>query len=273
MAAKPKTFGDIPNPPRGQATVAVLRAYEKKPRGSALDGPGSIVAASAYMELYDEELDVQPSDLGLHTVAEPLDLSGDDRAAVRRIATILHEGLFPVVIGDKRRLSTVSMGAVLEQDPAASPVVLAGSLPPEDFWRALDALPWRTPVRIIGLKSIPRLFPSRAFLMSPARRLAEDADDDPWHGLGETVHLSIHPDFLEPAFLPGPANIEPGGLDWWRAVRLLRQLFADRRVLGMDLSGHVPEKGKVVADFTLAKLIYKAIGYRLCLRGRNGAAR
>ncbi len=68
MAARPKTFGDVPNPPLDQATVAVLRAYENRPRGSGVDGPGSIVAASAYMELYDEELDAQPSDLGLHTI-------------------------------------------------------------------------------------------------------------------------------------------------------------------------------------------------------------
>ncbi len=271
MAARPKTFGDVPNPPLDQATVAVLRAYENRPRGSGVDGPGSIVAASAYMELYDEELDAQPSDLGLHT-APPLEVAGDDRAAARRLTFMLHDGLFPVVIGDRRRLSAVAIGAALCQDPAVSPVVLAGSLPQQDFWTAIDAFPGRTPVGIIGLKSIPRSVPARALLMSPARRLAEGADPDPWHGLGETVHLSVHPDFLEPAFLPGPANIEPGGLDWWDAVRLLRRLFADRHVLGMDLSGHIPEKGKVVADFTLAKLLYKAIGYRLRLRAGNGAA-
>ncbi len=66
--------------------------------------------------------------------------------------------------------------------------------------------------------------------------------------------------------LPAPYNLEPGGLDWWRLLDVLRGILATRRVVSMDLSGHRGSGGRVMVDFTLSKLLYKAAGYRLCPR-------
>ena len=49
---------------------------------------------------------------------------------------------------------------------------------------------------------------------------------------------------------------------WYPTLRFLRRVFQERRVLACDVVELAPAPGSLGPDFTVAKLIYKMIGYR-----------
>jgi agmatinase len=242
------------------ARVYSARGHEERHPGP--DGPDSILTASAYVELYDEETDRQAADRGMHTLAEPILVPpGDEASGALLLVPLYRHGGLPVILGGSRSVSAAAMAASLDHDPSVDLLLLAGSFPVEGA--AVPAALGGRSVRVAGLKSPPAEPPPGFSLLAPARELVEHPVRDPWETLGRHIHLSIHPDFFEPAVLPGPGNREPGGIDWWTALALVRALLRSRRLVGLDLSGHLPDPGLVHADFTLAKFLYRIVGYAL----------
>jgi len=70
-------------------------------------------------------------------------------------------------------------------------------------------------------------------------------------------------DAFDPAIMPATGTPEPGGLDWYRALEILRAVAAARRIVGFDVVELAPIPGHVAADFLAAKLVYKLLGYAL----------
>jgi agmatinase len=92
-------------------------------------------------------------------------------------------------------------------------------------------------------------------------------EDDRWmdralDALGNPVYITFDVDFLDPALMPSTGTPEPGGGDWYRTLRFLRRVFREREVLACDVVELAPIPGMPAPDFTVAKLVYKLIGYR-----------
>ena len=62
--------------------------------------------------------------------------------------------------------------------------------------------------------------------------------------------------------MPSTGTPEPGGGDWYRTLRFLRRVFAEREVVGCDVVELAPIPGLRAPDFLVAKLVYKLLGYR-----------
>ena len=80
--------------------------------------------------------------------------------------------------------------------------------------------------------------------------------------LGDPVYVTFDVDFFDPAVMPSTGTPEPGGGAWYPVLRFLRRVFRERRVLACDVVELAPAPGLLGPDFTVAKLIYKLIGYR-----------
>ena len=99
------------NAPIGEAKVAVLPVpYERTTswgRG-AEHGPAALLQASRYLELYDEELDLEPFRIGIETLP-PVDVDGDAAAALERVTAAAERtvegGCFLAAIGGVSRNS------------------------------------------------------------------------------------------------------------------------------------------------------------------------
>lgn len=92
-------------------------------------------------------------------------------------------------------------------------------------------------------------------------------ENDAWmdraiEALGEHVYLTVDVDYFDPSLVPSTGTPEPGGGDWYRTLRFLRRVFAERTVVGADVVEHAPIPGLHAPDFLVAKLVYKLIGYR-----------
>ncbi|CAN5691374.1 hypothetical protein BH23GEM10_BH23GEM10_15580 [soil metagenome] len=86
--------------------------------------------------------------------------------------------------------------------------------------------------------------------------------DDVLSRLGDDVYITFDVDGLDPALVPSTGTPEPGGLQWYPVLKLLRRVFSERRVLAVDVVELAPIPGLAAPDFLVAKLIYKMIGYR-----------
>ncbi|MBC8231921.1 agmatinase family protein [bacterium] len=87
-----------------------------------------------------------------------------------------------------------------------------------------------------------------------------------WHEgvinrLGEFVYLTLDCDYFDPAVIPSLGTPEPGGFAWDETLMFFRKLTESKKIVGFDVSELSPIPGLVHSEFTIAKLIYKLIGY------------
>jgi agmatinase len=86
--------------------------------------------------------------------------------------------------------------------------------------------------------------------------------DDVMSRLGEDVYITFDVDGFDPGLVPSTGTPEPGGLQWYPVLKLLRRVFAERTVHALDIVELAPIPGLTAPDFLVAKLAYKMIGYR-----------
>ena len=79
--------------------------------------------------------------------------------------------------------------------------------------------------------------------------------------LPEEVYVTVDLDVFDPAIMPATGTPEPGGLDWYRALDVLRRVARSKRIVGFDVVELSPMPGNVAPDFLAAKLVYRLIGY------------
>jgi agmatinase len=88
--------------------------------------------------------------------------------------------------------------------------------------------------------------------------------------LSPNVFVTFDLDALDPGILPATGTPEPGGLDWYEAVDLLRAVAARSRIVGFDVVELAPIPGQVASDFLAARLVYRMIGLALGAAPRAG---
>jgi len=80
--------------------------------------------------------------------------------------------------------------------------------------------------------------------------------------LTHQVYVTIDVDGFSPSLIPTTGTPEPGGLPWYPTLALLKQIFREREIVGLDVVEVMPIPNLVYGDFSVAKLIYKCIGYK-----------
>lgn len=242
-------------------------------------GPQAILDASSQMELYDEELDWSPIEVGVYT-RPILDYRGMDHASAL-IATgeaareVLQRGQLPLTLGGEHSLSAPIIAAAHEYFPDLTVVHIDahGDLRDEYEGTPLShACIERRVVEMgislteIGIRSISP--EEAAFLKTKpdvaivyAYQLANDTARIPWERLSPHTYVTIDLDALDPGEMPAVGTPEPGGLHWYGLLALLREICQRTNIVGMDVVELCPMEGQTRADFLAAKLVYKMIGY------------
>jgi len=243
-------------------------------------GPQAILAASSQMELYDEELNWCPIEVGVHT-RPALDYHGMDHTAALKatgdaVREVLVRGQLPFTLGGEHSLSAPPIAAAHEFFPDLTVVHIDahGDLRNEYEGSKLShasverrVVDMGIPLTEIGIRSFS---PEEAEFMKThpdvaivwGHQLARAAAAIPWQRLSQHTYLTIDLDAIDPAEMPAVGTPEPGGLHWYQLLDMLRELFHRTTVVGMDVVELCPMAGQTRADFLAAKLVYKMIGYR-----------
>ncbi len=243
-------------------------------------GPAALLAASAQVELWDEELGVDTHRHGLFTLPE-LDLSSfpieEAIAEIRRVASTLADtGKFVVSIGGEHSITSPLVDVAASRHPGLSVLQIdahADLRPAYLGQRHSHACAMRrsldfAPLVQVGIRNIS----GEEVEVLPALKTNVFYDwnmrDDPrWmdrvvDALSETVYITIDLDGLDPGFMPAVGTPEPGGLSWREATGLLRRTFERKNVVACDVVELCPIPGLASPNFIAAKLVYKLLTYK-----------
>ena len=243
-------------------------------------GPFSIIDSSRLLELYDHELDADVSRAGICTVDELApDLGGPERmiAAVKdEIGRWLDENKVPVMLGGEHTITIGAVQALLERYPRLSVLQLDAHADLRDSY--LGARFSQATV----MRRIRELCPAaqagvRSLSTAERQLIAEQSlpvvfwppkeDTDTWLGkltsaLTDTVYVTIDADVFDSALLPWVGTPEPGGLTWDDIWLVLREVAAQKTIVGFDVVEFCPRAaGAAPSAYMLAKLVYRLIGH------------
>ncbi len=251
--------------------------------GSAL-GPDAILQASHFVEFYDEMLGIESYKRGGICTLPPMNFDGKvDEAAIKLIESetdkLIKDGKYVVSLGAEH---TVTLGfvkshlkhyknlSVLQIDAHAD---LRFSYHDNLYSHAsvmariheLDVPLTQIGIRALSqpeaelIKSTNKINTFFAYEIRRNPRWMDAAIDS----LSENVYLTIDADGFDPSIMPAVGTAEPGGLFWDETMDFLRKLTERRNVVGFDIVECAPIEGNVLSEYTLAKLLYRLIGFQV----------
>lgn len=251
------------------------------------NGPAAILRASRYVETYDEELGCEPCEAARIATIPPLETHEGTLEKVlgelhTGVLALLADGKFPVVLGGEHSLTAPCVAAAAKKCKNLSVLQIDAHADLREAYQgnpASHASVMRRVVEIcpavqVGLRAVsaeevaamPRL-PVKVYWAKDIVRaetaawVARVVDD-----LTENVYLTVDLDGFDPAYVPATGTPEPGGLDWYQVMALIRAVARRRRVVAMDVVELLPQPGDHASDFLAAKLVYKALGYIFCAK-------
>jgi agmatinase len=249
------------------------------------DGPAVIIEASQQVELYDREFDSEPAlAYGVHTLPA-LILPDDPAAAVDVIAAAVAQaarsGKLVVGLGGEHTIS-VGFGRGLLQ-ALGGPITIVQIDAHCDLRDSYEGSPYshaciaRRLLEEEGIEQVLQLgirslcAEEMAFARANPERVriwfSEDIHAGGWQEelnnrlRGRRVYLTIDVDGLDPSVVPATGTPEPDGLTWSETVAILRTVSQVATIIGVDCVELAPVESLHMADFAVAKLLYKTISY------------
>jgi len=245
------------------------------------NGPAAILEASRFVELYDDELDADPHEAGIHTLEPWIPHDPEPDAMVveleEKATELLEAGRLLFLLGGEHSISPPVIRAHAKKYPGLSILHFDahGDLRDEyEGSRNSHACAARRfvdcgPSVHVGIRSISReeadfVLDRKLFVVSNREMHAGwDWMEAALERLTADVYVTFDIDFLDGSLVPGTGTPEPGGGTYAQALEILRRVSAAKRIVGADLVEHAPLAGNRAPDFLAAKLAYKMISYAL----------
>jgi agmatinase len=245
-------------------------------------GPEAILAASYNLEFYDIEADAEVYRKGIITESpvtghrQPEELAD---VVCRRTATLLSKDKFPVILGGEH---SVSIGAFEAMSSRYDNLTILQLDAHADLRNEYEGSTHNhgcvmarakefAPIVQVGIRSMDACEKNN---MDPERvSFAQDiccCANHQWiesvvSQLTEDVYLTIDLDVFDPSIMPATGTPEPGGLQWYDVIALIRAVCESRNLRGFDIVELCPRQDLWASDFLAAKLLYKTLTYKFCL--------
>ena len=279
-------FADIPdeNASYEKAQIVVLPVpYDETSTWikGADKGPDAIIEASGNMELYDIETESQVFEKGIF-LARPIHHKDDPKkmvnAVYEKVKHYIDDEKFLVLLGGEHSVTIGSVIAFTERFNELCVLQLDAhtDLRPEyqdsiyNHACVMSRVRELCPVIQVGIRSMD--ITETPYLIKENLFLAEDIfHSSDWMGrvvsrLSKNVYITIDLDVFDPSIMPSTGTPEPGGLLWYQVLELLRLVAINRYIVGFDVVELCPSVVNKAPDFLAAKLIYKLLSYKYCLK-------
>lgn len=255
--------------------VVVPVPYEKTTSygKGTVNGPAGICEASAQVELYDEELGFEPYNIGIATIEQVKTLDKLEK----RAGDILKDKKIPFSLGGEHTISAAPIRACKKLYKNLSVIHFDAHADLRDEFEGTPlnhaCVMRRVHEAGVGIVQVgirnhsleEADFMKKAKLNRPFYA-HEIYNSDYWMEealklLTDDVYLSFDVDAFDPSIMPSTGTPEPGGMNWYQVVNFFKMLAKEKNIVGADFVELAPRKGDNGPDFTIAKLIYKLIGY------------
>lgn len=266
------------------AVLPVPYDFSTSYQGGTRWGPHAILSASQNMELWDDELGATYR-AGIHTLPalEPTALGPEAMCArvEQAVGWILDQGKLPAILGGEHSITAGAVRAAAARFPGLSVLQLDAHADMRDEYLdspfshacVMRRIRERVPAASVGIRSMSEeeaghLAQHPAPIWSTRRFRALQGNWQPiLDALTDDVFVTFDLDGLDPGILPATGTPEPGGLDWFEAVDLLKAVATRSRIVGFDIVELAPIPGQVASDFLAARMTYRLIGLALANRG------
>ncbi|HDZ07301.1 hypothetical protein LCGC14_0117940 [marine sediment metagenome] len=240
-------------------------------------GPEAFLEASENMELYDIETDSEVYKQGIHLTA-PITENSSPEAMVNAVHNITKDFIkrnkFVTLFGGEHSISIGSIRAfnecfdnltVLQIDAHAD---LRESYEGTKYNHACAVYEANQTTNLVqvGIRSMDII--EKTLMDEEKTFFAHDMiADEYWsdkviEAMTENVFITFDLDAFDPSIMPSTGTPEPGGLLWYETMEFLKQVFADKNVVGFDIVELCPNKNERSSDFLAAKLYYKMLSYK-----------
>jgi agmatinase len=252
------------------------------------NGPSAVLEASQQVELFDDELWVEPFKVGIHTAqAVEMPPVGNDAQSPfeelsQAIKPLVQSGKFPIIIGGEHSLTLGAVRACAERFEDLSVLQIDAHA---DLRKSYDGnryshasvsyhiyktlpkpLITQVGIRNISAGEVEWMEKEKANInIFWARQRSSWEFADIIDSLSDNVYLTIDVDGLDPSIMPSTGTPEPGGMGWYEATELIKLLCLRKNVVGADFVELAPIAGLHAPDFLVAKLLYKLVGYRFAV--------
>jgi agmatinase len=246
------------------------------------NGPGAIIEASHYVELYDDELDEEVYRVGIHTLPAWLPDDMEPAACVagleEQVSGLLrtNSSRFVLTLGGEHSIAPGPIRAHFAKFPKMSVLHFDahGDLRDEyegqknshacaaHRWVELGIPSVHVGIRSISREEIDYVRKSGTMIVSNREMHRSDAwMEKALAKLTQEVYVTFDVDFFDGSLVPATGTPEPGGGTYDQALSILRRVASERRIVGADVVEHAPMAGNRAPDFMIAKLCYKLLGY------------
>lgn len=279
------SFGGLPPVPLSDAKIIIVSypleittTYKKGTR----EAPQAILSASYNIELYDEELDDVPADIGIYTYPDLLLPLGNLDKSLQEIEKvtldILKYNKLPIFLGGEHTITKAILRAyskvyedfsILHLDAHAD-LRLEYEGTSNNHACALREASEKFGLVQVGIRSLSqeerdyikeksnvKVFWDHVFSQNCCDITLKEIIDN----LKGKVYITLDFDVFNPAEMPAVGTPEPGGLSWYQILSVIREVFKYKEVIGIDLVEFSPIPGLIYPDYLAARLLYKIIGY------------
>lgn len=240
-------------------------------------GPEAFLDAADNMEIYDIETKSEPYKMGIfldEPVSEDSSPEAMTDAVHQRVAKYLKDEKLVTLFGGEHSISIGSIRAFGDKYKDLTVLQLDAhtDLRPEfhgskcNHACAVFEANEKHHLVQVGIRSmdteeVKYLKEENVFF---AHDIAENKNwiEDVYDRLGDNpIYITIDLDAFDPSICPSTGTPEPGGLEWYPTLKLLKKVIQTKNVVGFDIVELMPNEHEKSSDFLAAKLYYKMLAY------------
>lgn len=246
-------------------------------------GPAAILSASHFVEFYDEEMDCESFRKGGIATMEEMDFGTKvDEDAMQLIddetSKLINDGKYVISLGAEHTVTNGFVRAFKRKYPKLAVLQIDAHSDLRESYhdniyshasvmkRILDM---EVPLVQIGIRAQCK---EESDLIKSSKLINtfyahQIRNDEHWMAkaiecLPKDVYLTVDADGFDPSIMPAVGTAEPNGLFWSETLTFLKKVFEERNVIGFDVLECAPVEGSILSEYTLAKLVYRLIGYQ-----------
>jgi agmatinase len=269
---------------RDAKIVVVPVPYDKTSTyGKGADkGPAALLDASGHMELYDIETQSEPYRRGIFTAPPVTESRSPERmtdAVEKEVAKHVAAGKLVVTLGGEHSVSPGAVRAHAKRHKGMAVLQLDAHTDLREEYEgsrhnhacAMARIRELCPIVQVGIRSMDKAevksLDRKSVFFAEQIQGKRNWQADVVTRLPKDVYITIDLDALDPSIMPSTGTPEPGGLQWYETLALLRMVAQKRTIVGFDVVELCPSPANRGPDFLAAKLVYKILGYIYELQG------
>ncbi|QQY83327.1 agmatinase [Tamlana sp. s12] len=245
-------------------------------------GPKAFLDASENMELYDIETGTEVYQQGVF-LADPVTENESPEAMVDAVhkttKKYIKKNKFVTIFGGEHSISIGTIRAFNDMYPSLTVLHIDAHADLRKSYEgtscnhacAVYEASQTTNLIQVGIRSMDIM--EKTVMDEEKTYFAHEmAMDDTWMDsaidqMTDNVFITFDLDAFDPSIMPSTGTPEPGGLLWYEALDFLKQVFAEKNVVGFDIVELCPNKKEKSSDFLAAKLYYKMLSYKFMDEG------